>query len=119
MNSSRVRPPPDFSASNGGSSDMNPYAMLASGTRTSSASSLALRLTAWHDEMVAHERRLRTAGTGGGCDEECPHVTARMLWAEALVIFGRRAYELTFLQSRATDQVIRSIAYSNKFAKAA
>jgi len=42
-----------------------------------------------------------------------------MLWAEALVIFGRRAYELTFLQSRATDQVIRSIAYSNKFAKAA
>jgi len=38
---------------------MNPYAMLASGSGDSTSSALAARLAAWHDAMVAHERRLR------------------------------------------------------------
>ena len=82
---------------------MNPYANLASGTDTSTSPALAARLTAWHDAMVTHERRLRAARTGDVCDDECPHVEARILWAEALAVFGERAYELPFLRSRATS----------------
>jgi hypothetical protein len=81
---------------------MNPYAMLASGNHTPITSSLAARLAAWHDAMVVHERRLRTGGTGGVCDDDCAHVEARTLWAEALAAFGDRAHGLSFLRSRAT-----------------
>ena len=80
---------------------MNPYVMLGSGTGTSESASLAARLAAWHDAMVAHERRLRTGRTADTCNDECPHVEARTLWAEALATFGPRANELTFLRSRA------------------
>lgn len=80
---------------------MNPYVMLGSGMGTSEAASLSARLAAWHDAMVAHERRLRTGRTADTCDEDCPHVEARTLWAEALATFGPRASELTFLRSRA------------------
>ena len=82
---------------------MNPYAMLTSGSFTSTSSALAARLAAWHDAMVAHERRLWTGRTGDVCDDECPHVEARTLWAEALAAFGERAHELSFLRSRATN----------------
>jgi len=81
---------------------MNPYAMLASGSGDSTSPALAARLAAWHDAMVAHERRLRAGRTGDVCDEECPHVEARTLWAEALAAFGERAHELSFLRSRGT-----------------
>jgi hypothetical protein len=80
---------------------MNPYVMLGSGIGTSEAASLSARLAAWHDAMVAHERRLRTGRTADTCDDECPHVEAGTLWAEALATFGTRASELTFLRSRA------------------
>ena len=80
---------------------MNPYAILGSGVGTSEAASLRVRLSAWHDAMVAHERRLRARGTAGQCDEECPHVEARTLWAEAVATFGTRADDLAFLRSRA------------------
>ena len=79
---------------------MNIYASLASGIANSEAASLCTRLAAWHDAMVAHERRLRTESTSDLCDEECPHVEARVLWDEALTTFGPRAHELTFLRSR-------------------
>ncbi|MGE0361402.1 MAG: hypothetical protein AB7H93_20130 [Vicinamibacterales bacterium] len=82
---------------------MNPYAMLASGNDATTASALAARLAAWHDAMVAHERRLRSRRPGDVCDDECPHVEARTLWAEALAAFGDRAHQLSFLRSRATD----------------
>lgn len=82
---------------------MNPYAMMASGSGTSISSALAARLAAWHDAMVAHERRLRTGRTRDVCDDECPHVEARTLWTEALATFGDRAHELSFLRSRATS----------------
>lgn len=87
---------------------MNPYVMLGSGIGTSEAASLSARLAAWHDEMVAHERRLRTGRTADTCDDECPHVEARTLWAEALATFGTRASELTFLRSRAIGASLQS-----------
>lgn len=86
---------------------MNPYTMLATGSDTSATSSeLAARLAAWHDAMVAHERRLRTATAGDGCDDECAHAEARTLWAEALAEFGDRAHDLSFLRSRAMNTAL-------------
>lgn len=81
---------------------MNPYAILGSGVGTEDAASLCARLHTWHDAMVAHERRLRAGRTAHRCDEDCPHVEARTLWAEALATFGKRANDLAFLRSRAT-----------------
>jgi hypothetical protein len=79
---------------------MNLYAVIGSGMGTPEAASLGVRLTAWHDAMVAHERLLRSTRATDGCDDECPHAEARGLWAEALEMFGPRAHELTFLSSR-------------------
>ena len=84
-----------------GGSEMSPYESLGSSDDTSEAASLSVRLTAWHDAMVAHERRLRAGRTIDACDDECPHVEARVLWTEALATLGPRAAELTFLRSRA------------------
>lgn len=81
---------------------MNPYVVLGSGIGTSEAASLSSRLATWHDAMVAHERALRAGRNGVTCDDECPHVEARTLWAEAVVTYGARAQELAFLRSRAT-----------------
>jgi len=78
---------------------MNLYTMVGSGNATPQAAALSARLAAWHDAMVAHERKIRV-GRAEPCDEECPHAEARMLWIEALEIFGERAEELTFLRSR-------------------
>lgn len=87
---------------------MNPYLMLGSGSATNEATSLSGRLSAWHDAMVAHERRLRTGRTSDVCDDECPHAEAGALWSEALATFGPRAHELTFLRSRAKQSARRS-----------
>jgi hypothetical protein len=80
---------------------MNPYVMVGYGIGTHEAADLCTRLTAWHDAMVAHERKLR-AGAGEDCDDECPHAEARGLWSDAVETFGARAHELIFLRSRAT-----------------
>jgi hypothetical protein len=80
---------------------MNPYLRLASSIGTAEALSLCQRLAAWHDAMVAHERRLTTARATDACDDECAHAEARALWREAAAAFGSRAGELTFLRSRA------------------
>jgi hypothetical protein len=89
---------------------MNPYLMAGSGLGTQDATSLTARLAAWHDAMVAHERRLRTGRTSDVCDDECPHAEARALWSEAMAIFGPRAHDLTFLRSRARESSRRSRA---------
>ncbi len=81
---------------------MNPYLIFGSGLDSNEAQSLSARLTAWHDAMVAHERRLRTGRTDDVCDDECPHAEARALWSDAIAVFGPRVHELTFLRSRAT-----------------
>ena len=80
---------------------MNPYAIAAWDIGSAEAASLRARLMAWHDAMVAHERRLRSGQTDDACDDECPHVEARTLWAEVSAILGPRASELAFLRSRA------------------
>lgn len=80
---------------------MNPYAIVTSIGGTAEAAALRARLMAWHDAMVAHDRRLRFGQTHDVCDDECPHVEARTLWAEASAMLGPRASELTFLRSRA------------------
>ena len=80
---------------------MNPYTILSSGLGTHEATALSGRLSAWHDAMVAHERRLRAGTTSDRCDDECPHAEARVLWSEAVAMFGERAQDLTFLRSRA------------------
>jgi hypothetical protein len=89
---------------------MNLYTMLGSAVGTAEASSLCTRLAAWHDAMVAHERRLRAARAGDACDDECPHAEAAPLWAEALEAFGPRAQELIFLRARAATGFGRPIA---------
>jgi hypothetical protein len=80
---------------------MNPYALLGRRIGSTEAEDLSTRLRVWHDEMVAHERRLRT---GDACDEECPHVEARALWNAAVETFGDEADELIFLRTRASGQ---------------
>ena len=80
---------------------MNPYDIVALGSASDDAASLRARLVAWHDAMVAHERRLRSAPGADRCDDECPHAEANTLWAEAAALFGPRARELTFLRTRA------------------
>jgi hypothetical protein len=80
---------------------MNQYTSLISATSSHEATVLSARLSAWHDAMVMHERRLRLGIAGVACHDECPHAEAPMLWAEALLTFGGRAHELAFLRSRA------------------
>jgi hypothetical protein len=87
-----------------GSGDMNIYRMLGSRLGTPDAYGLAERLSAWHDAMVAHERRRERS-----CDDECPHADARVLWSEASQTFGERAAELVFLKSRALGARYRGI----------
>lgn len=82
---------------------MNPYAILASSIGTTEAAFLCARLTAWHDAMVAHQRRLRTSRRSDVCDDECPHVEAPSLWREAVALFGARAARLAFLRSHGTS----------------
>jgi hypothetical protein len=79
----------------------NLYTMLNSGMDVHEATGLCARLSAWHDAMVAHERRLRARVASDGCDDECPHAEARALWSEAVAVFGEQARDLTFLRSRA------------------
>ena len=83
---------------------MSPYAFLGSHVGSTEAAELRVRLTAWHDAMVAHERRIMAGHAADACDDECPHVQARALWSEALATLGPRASELTFLKSRAIDR---------------
>ncbi|MCC7418533.1 MAG: hypothetical protein IT176_15465 [Acidobacteria bacterium] len=89
---------------------MNPYLMIGSAIGTANAAALCARLSAWHDAMVAHERRLRAAKADDACGEECPHVEAPALWREAVEIFGERAGALTFLQARAREAARRKAA---------
>jgi hypothetical protein len=76
---------------------VNPYIQIGHANGTREGLELAERLAAWHDSMVAHERRTEP------CSDECPHASAPALWKEALAVFGPAAHELRFLARRATD----------------
>ena len=80
---------------------MNPYAIVGLHSATPDAAALRERLVAWHDAMVAHERRLRSTPAADRCDDDCPHVEAQALWVEVAAMLGPRARELAFLRSRA------------------
>jgi len=82
---------------------MNLYAMVGAGIGSPGAAALRTRLIAWHDAMVAHERKIRAGRAERVCDEECPHAEARHLWQEAAETFGEGARRLTFLRTRATE----------------
>jgi hypothetical protein len=82
---------------------VNVYRRLGYAGGSPEALHLAERLAAWHDAMVAHERR-----AGSACDDECPHAEARMLWREALTTFGSAAHELHFLARRGADAAPRT-----------
>jgi hypothetical protein len=87
---------------------MNLYTMVGSGIGSPAAVALGVRLAAWHDAMVAHERKIRAGRADDGCGEECPHAEARALWKEAVEIFGDRAESLEFLRARATSSAAGS-----------
>jgi hypothetical protein len=80
---------------------VNLYTIVSSGVGTNEAAQLSARLSAWHDAMVAHERKIRAGRAEDECDDECPHAEARGLWSEAVETLGQRAHELTFLRTRA------------------
>jgi hypothetical protein len=79
---------------------MNLYAAIASRTASPDAHALSGRLAEWHDAMVAHERHLSRTDEPAGCEEDCPHAQARILWAEALMAYGEAAHELSFLRAK-------------------
>jgi hypothetical protein len=91
---------------------MNPYLILGWGLGTDEATALSARLSAWHDAMVAHERRINTGRTDDICHDECPHAEAAALWSDAVVTFGTRARGLIFLHSRAAGSPRHSKAGS-------
>lgn len=80
---------------------MNPYAIAAIAVDTAEAATLGARLVAWHDEMVTHERRVRSNPGVDLCGDECPHASAHALWVEASAVLGTKVGDLRFLQSRA------------------
>lgn len=77
----------------------SPYLLIGARLGVPGTEPLLRRLADWHDAMVAHERARRYES----CDDECPHAQARQLWTEAVKKFGRRAHELAFLRSRASQ----------------
>ena len=83
---------------------MKLYTLIGSQVGSPEAAALADRLAAWHDAMVAHERRLRAGWRRStDCHEDCAHGEARVLWSEAVATFAERANDLSFLRSRATS----------------
>lgn len=83
---------------------MSMYRLIETAEGLRAPSDLAERLVAWHDAMVTHERG-RRAGQQSDCDDECPHVEARELWAKVVAVLGDSAHDLTFLRSRALGEV--------------
>jgi hypothetical protein len=75
---------------------MNLYTSIASRIGSPEAQALGARVAAWHDAMVAHERRRDSRV--GDCYEECPHEEAQLLWTEAVIVFGDNAPACEFLR---------------------
>ena len=87
---------------------MNPYILFGAAPGDGDAIALSQRLAAWHDAMVAHNRRLASGRVDDECGEECAHSEARALWSEALNTFGDRAHEFSFLRASATGSAART-----------
>ena len=83
---------------------MNPYATLAQTVRSEEVRRLIQALSAWHDEMVLHQRVVQRLGSRAVCSEDCPHARGRRLWQEAKSLLGRSADDLAFLRSCAATR---------------
>jgi hypothetical protein len=90
--------------------EMNVYRSIGYAVGTPEALALAARLSAWHDAMVAHERPADTARVSR-CGDDCPHADARLLWREAVEIFGDTAEQMKFLRRHASA-ASRTTAFS-------
>jgi len=77
--------------------DVNMYRVIGDAIATTDARELAEQLVAWHDAMVKHLRVVTLRGVA--CDDGCPHEQARLLWPQALEIFGEEAGRLSFLRT--------------------
>lgn len=86
---------------------MNVYRSIGYVVGTPEALALAARLSAWHDAMVAHQRPADTARVAR-CDEDCPHAEARLLWHEALEVFGEHTKQFRFLRRHGVARIARS-----------
>ena len=82
---------------------MNPYAIVGVVAGNTEAASLRARLMAWHDAMVNHQRAMKARRAA--CGDDCPHEQARILWAEALDVFGDDAGKLEFLRKHGDGPV--------------
>ncbi len=85
------------------------YVYLAAAHQNGSieAVELAHELSSWHDQMVMHARAVARQGSGGRCDESCPHARAIELWRAAREILGDAAHQLAFLKTAATRAATR------------
>ncbi len=80
------------------------YRHLANRIGTPDALALAHDLSAWHDDMVRHQRALDARVVPAeACEvlDDCPHVQARELWRQAQSVYGEAAATLTFLRTAA------------------
>jgi hypothetical protein len=76
---------------------MNMYRVIGDAIATAEARELAEQLVAWHDAMVKHLRAVTLRGVA--CGDGCPHEQARLLWPQALDLFGDDAARLAFLRT--------------------
>ena len=88
---------------------MNVYKSIGYAVGTPEALALAVRLSAWHDAMVAHQRPADTARVAR-CDDDCPHAEARFLWLEAVEVFGEHTNQFGFLRRQGCPRFLRAAA---------
>lgn len=89
--------------------EMNVYRSIGFAVGTAEALALAVRLSAWHDAMVAHQRPADTA-RAARCDDDCPHAEARFLWLEAVEVFGEHTKQFKFLRRHGCSNFLRTAA---------
>jgi hypothetical protein len=93
---------------------MNLYKSIGYAAGTPEALALAARLSAWHDAMVAHERPADTLRITH-CDDDCPHADAKVLWRQALDVFGGGADQMRFLRRHGSPsaRTLRTAPFSS------
>jgi hypothetical protein len=80
------------------------YRHMANRRGTNEAIELAHELSAWHDAMVKHRRKLARLGFDPDRHREAEDgapADARELWQRAVAIFGEEASQLEFLRRSA------------------
>lgn len=85
------------------------YRRTANRVGSNEAIALAHELSAWHDEMVKHRRRVTRLGFDAdrAMDEDDAPARAAELWRRAVEVFGDAADELEFLR-RSAEQAAQA-----------